>query len=180
LGFATTALFVYRTRTGGAAETDLQTPAGVGQTQVTPDPTNGAVAFLGPDEYRGSLWVADPAGTRWEIPPAGLANRPVVSGLIVNGQPVQRGEVSISTAAQLDDLTDVDTAGGLTGYVLTRLSDGTYGLAPRGDGSGSGDATGVYVDTSAGLVGPNVQTALQDLYDRLAALPDQYAPKTIN
>lgn len=36
------------------------------------------------------------------------------------------------------------------------------------------------VDTSGGIVGPTVQTALQDLYDRVGALGESFAPVTIN
>lgn len=73
--------------------------------------------------------------------------------------------LSANFAGMLDDLLDVDTSGGATGYVLARLADGSYALAPpatatpgaiatdnslEGDGSG-GDVLALRLAPNSGL-----------------------------
>ncbi|HEX8489306.1 MAG TPA: hypothetical protein VF642_12230 [Propionibacteriaceae bacterium] len=86
LAFASTSLQAYRARTGGTAETDLQTVAGSPITAVVPDSATGAATFYGPDGYTGSMWLADPAtGVRWQVLPIDIAERLGGTGLDAAG-----------------------------------------------------------------------------------------------
>src|SRR5215210_1269029 len=75
VGYVNDAMSVYRVKTGGNPETDLQTSAGSPITAVTPDSTSGACEWLGPaDGYAGVMWLADPeSGRRWPVHPSNYA-----------------------------------------------------------------------------------------------------------
>lgn len=61
---------VYNSRSGGAQITDLQTVSGTAIATVTSD-ANGQVAFYGPDNYIGTLWLdfGTGSGVRWALSP---------------------------------------------------------------------------------------------------------------
>jgi hypothetical protein len=68
LPYANAAAGVYNSRTGGSPITDLQTLAGAAISSVTSD-AYGQVAFFGPDNYIGTLWLDFGGGIRWALPP---------------------------------------------------------------------------------------------------------------
>lgn len=85
--------------------------------------------------------------------------------LLGTGSQSDPWRISAEFAGKLDDLLDVDTSGGVDGYVLARQADGTYALVPpattapgliatgtslEGDGSG-GDPLVVKLASNSGL-----------------------------
>jgi hypothetical protein len=68
LPYANAAASVYNSRSGGSPITDLQTLTGAAISSVTSDPY-GQVAFYGPDNYIGTLWLDFGGGVRWALSP---------------------------------------------------------------------------------------------------------------
>jgi hypothetical protein len=69
--YANAAAGVYNSRSGGSPITDLQTLAGAAISSVTSD-AYGQVAFYGPDNYIGVLWLDFGGGTRWALSPKAI------------------------------------------------------------------------------------------------------------
>ena len=113
--------------------------------------------------------------------------------LLGNGSASAPWLLSAELTAGLDDLVDVNTAGGTTGQVLARQADGTYALVPpataapgavatgnslEGDGS-SGDPlnarlaplSGLTISTSGLAVSPYVVDSEANLDSTYGALP---------
>lgn len=123
----TAVVFLVYETAGGTQVTDLELPGGIPVSQVesSPEPaTLGTIPpFYGPDGWTGDLWVSADATAYYRLPPSTEDLHERVAAV----------ETAISGLV-LDDMSDVQLAGGTDNDVLT-LSSGQ--IVPRPAGSGT-------------------------------------------
>lgn len=122
---------VYRARTGGTVETDLQDISTSDIDEVTADDVGG-FRFYGPDGYRGALWIVPTGGTlRYLVNPTDLADQ-IATIVALGTLETEAGAQDKADAAQDAAVSYVD--GALVNYVYTstgvRLEKGTELVAP--------------------------------------------------
>lgn len=108
--------------------TDLLNETGDPITEVATSTDDGALGtiprFQGPEGWSGDLYLSSDATHFFRLAPS--------TDSLFDRVTVIEGNVA---GLSLDDLVDVSLAGGTTGQVLTRQTDGSYAPAAAGSGS---------------------------------------------